>query len=46
MFAQRQDRRGEAKDHFSYNCYICTDLSFRIMEEHNKNKVAGSVLGP
>ena len=44
MFAQRQDRLGI--EHFSYNSYTCTDLSFRIMEEQNKNRVAGSVLEP
>ena len=31
---------------FSYNSYTCTDLSFGITEEHNKNRVVGSVLEP
>ena len=30
-------------EYFSYDFYTCTDLSFGIAEEQNKNRVAGPV---
>ena len=44
MFAQRSNRQGGEVQNIFHMTFI--HFHFELMEEHNKNRVAGPVLGP